>query len=277
MIFSNLTKIYWLQYFKKNIDYLLNLGIGFYLKKEKSLKLNGVKSSLKEKKEHTTNTKMEKINLDEIPKTDSLGRLKNRLLALAFLLGLLVLFSTKISKYIGIEESSWVFKYSLISSIFLGIIYLIFDNRYKKLTSQLDNFNSLLQLKEDFEPIFREVLTNESRYDFQTKTVGNNFNNLPENFSIMELENYIIKWKKIPSIFSYKINYELKESSILLLIFPYNTIKEIARLLGSRKFSRLFLKSAIQHGFITVSDEKTEDNKLKIVYELNKTYTEHYI
>ena len=215
---------------------------------------------------------IEPVDFVNNPKTDHLFKLRKRILSVTFLLGFLILFSSKISPYYGLLNS-WVYKVSFVLSILLGIFYLILDRKLKTSQVKTEHFKSMLETKEDFYRIFREVLTVRLGFDFIKQAPGFLYDELPKRFDLDGIQEYIINWSRPNSIFSKHIKSEITYPTIALLIFPINSLQSIAMLLGSTQFSRLFINAALKHKFISVKEENITDEGLYILYRVDLKVT----
>lgn len=204
---------------------------------------------------------------------NNLIKLKYSTIRVIYILAFLVLFSSKISSFLKIPEESVISKTTFYLSIVFGIFYLILDRRLKKVEIKLLEFKSEIEFKESFFKILMQVLTVESSYRFETRDIGNLHDKLHFPFTISDLESYIIKWKKIGSIFSYKISDETPESTTSLLLLPIRSLQDVARFLGTREFSRQIIINGLKHNIIVIKSEIHSGDDLTISYDINLKYT----
>jgi hypothetical protein len=142
------------------------------------------------------------------------------------------------------------------------------DRKIKTAQATIDHFKSMLETKEDFYLIFREVLTVRPRIDFKTWQPAFLYKELPEIFDINELQAYIVKWSRVNSVFAKNEDSEMEFPTIPLLIFPINGIKSLAMLLGSRQFTKLFMNASLKHRFIIVKEEIFKEDGMLISYSV---------
>lgn len=215
----------------------------------------------------------QKILLSQIPFNNGIHKLKKRVSSVAILLGLSILFQTKLSRLLSIPENSIYYYIAFFTSLVLGLFYLFIDFRQKRLELKFNTFLSLLDLKEDCHNVFLELNYITPEFHFETKRLQNLHNELPSEFELEDLEKYIHEWKRINGILTYKIKDELPEITFALLTLPYPTIKAIARLIGTWRFARLILVHGLKHELIICTREEVKgDTTLRRIYRMNPKY-----
>ena len=136
----------------------------------------------------------------------------------------------------------------------------------RKLDVRIKDFNTLIESKEQFIPIWIELYNLKEDYGEITKGVRDFEVSLKLEFNLLELVDYVSVWRKVASVFSKKLPRENVMPPTLLFPENFNSVHGIARLIGSQKFSELLIKKALQHYVIEEISEKQNKGTVNIRY-----------
>lgn len=210
---------------------------------------------------------METKRISEYYGTDSLTGLRNQVFGLGFIVVILVLFSTKGTSLLGINEKSWVL--TVINWIAVGLGLLLARQTFwlRTLDTRVKDFNTLIESKEQFIPIWIDLYNLKEDYGEITKGIRDFEATLKLEFNLIELVDYVSIWRKVPSVFSKRLPRENVIPPMLLFPTNFDSVRGIARLIGSQKFSELLIKKALQHKVIEEISEKQNEGFLDIRYK----------
>jgi|TARA_B110000114_G_C14976310_1_gene350624 hypothetical protein len=209
---------------------------------------------------------MKTKRISEYYETDSLTGLRNQVFGFGFILVTLVLLSTRGTSLFGIDGESWIL--TVINWIAVSLALLLARQTFwlRTLDARVKDFNTLIESKEQFVPIWIDLYNLKEDYGEITKGVRDFEASLKLEFDLLELVDYVSVWRKVPSVFSKKLPRENITPPMLLVPENFNSVRGIARLIGSQKFSELLIKKALQHKIIEEVSEEQNEGKLHIRY-----------
>jgi hypothetical protein len=209
---------------------------------------------------------MKTKRISEYYETDSLTRLRNQVFGIGFIVVILVLFSNKGASLFGINEDYWII--TVINWIAVCSTLILARQTFwlRTLDVRIKNFNTLIESKEQFIQIWIELYNLKEDYGEITKGIRDFEAFLKLEFNLLELVDYVSVWKKVASVFSKNLPRENVTPPSLLFPENFNSVRGIARLIGSQKFSELLIKKALQHNLIEEISEETNKATLHIRY-----------
>ncbi|MCD8435953.1 hypothetical protein LNJ03_11685 [Tenacibaculum dicentrarchi] len=203
---------------------------------------------------------MKTKRISEYYRTDSITRLRNEVFRLGFIVVILVFFSTKRADLFRIDEGSWIITVINWIVVFLTLFLAKKTFWLRTLDLRIKDFNTLIESKEQFIPIWIELYNLKKDYGEITKGSRDFETSLKLEFDLLELIDYVSVWRKVTSVVSKKLPRENVIPTTLLFPENFNSVRGIARLIGSQKFSELLIKKALQHNIIEeISEEKNKD------------------
>lgn len=209
---------------------------------------------------------MKTKRISEYYGTDSFTGLRNQVFQFGFIVVVLVLFSAKGTSLFGIDEESWILTTINWIAVCLGLFLARQTFWLRTLDVRVKDFNTLVESKEQFVPIWIDLYNLKEDYGEITKGVRDFEASLNLEFSLVELVNYVSVWRKVPSVFSKSLPRENVTPPTFLFPANFDSIRGIARLIGSQKFSELLIKKALQHNVIKEISEEKNEGKLLIRY-----------
>lgn len=205
--------------------------------------------------------------ISEFYGTDSLTRLRNLVFKLGFFVVILVLISSKGTSLFSIEENSWILTVINWTAVSFGLLLARQTFWLRRLDTKVKEFYTLIESKEQFVPIWIDLYNLKEDFGQMTKGTRDFEASLDTEFSLLELVDYISVWRKVASVFSKGLAREYTTPPMLLFPANFDSVRGMARLIGSQKFSELLIRKALQHNVIEELSEMQNDDTIEIRYK----------